>query len=176
MALSRCRSDLPAPPGYCPSNISVQSDVTNQTDNNLLIKKCWEVALAPIKQVIFLNYYIKHELYKLLHKQNTWLDLCEKSKISTRSAWVKLESFIWQLKERFHRGSYVVTNMECNLNNSLYKWLLGLNPSRVVNITLALYLGCLLGLITLEDKRETLIRVLTSGSITTATWKILVNE
>ncbi|KAI5704926.1 hypothetical protein M8J76_010075 [Diaphorina citri] len=48
---SRAKSDLPAPPGYCPINNSVQSDVTNQTDGNLLIKKCWEVALAPIKQV-----------------------------------------------------------------------------------------------------------------------------
>lgn len=49
---SRSRSDLPAPPGYSPSISLSQSDVTNQTDNNnLLIKKCWEVALAPIKQV-----------------------------------------------------------------------------------------------------------------------------
>uniref|UniRef100_A0A8D8TB09 ER membrane protein complex subunit 4 n=1 Tax=Cacopsylla melanoneura TaxID=428564 RepID=A0A8D8TB09_9HEMI len=48
---NRNRTDLPTPPGYCPSNVSIQSDVSNQTDSNLLIKKCWEVALAPIKQV-----------------------------------------------------------------------------------------------------------------------------
>jgi ER membrane protein complex subunit 4 len=46
-------SDISSPPGY---NISIgqsQSEITKENDQNqtLIIKKSWEIALGPIKQV-----------------------------------------------------------------------------------------------------------------------------
>lgn len=49
----RSRSnDLPAPPGYNPSVGQSHMEVTMDTDqSHLILKKSWDIALGPIKQV-----------------------------------------------------------------------------------------------------------------------------
>ncbi|KAK4879227.1 hypothetical protein RN001_007373 [Aquatica leii] len=45
-------STLPAPPAYSTSSILSNNEVAKKTDTgHLIIKKSWELALAPIKQV-----------------------------------------------------------------------------------------------------------------------------
>ncbi|GLG96803.1 T-cell activation inhibitor, mitochondrial [Gryllus bimaculatus] len=45
-------SDLASPPGYNPSAGQVYTEVTRESDpNHLIIKKSWELALGPLKQV-----------------------------------------------------------------------------------------------------------------------------
>jgi len=43
--------ELPSPPGYSPGATSVHHDSTRETDPNLRIKRSWDVALGPLKQV-----------------------------------------------------------------------------------------------------------------------------
>lgn len=42
-------SDIPSPPGYNPSVTPVQNEVVK--DHHLLIKRSWDLALAPMKQI-----------------------------------------------------------------------------------------------------------------------------
>jgi len=44
-------SELPSPPGYTQGPTSVHHDSNRETDPNLKIKRSWDVALGPIKQV-----------------------------------------------------------------------------------------------------------------------------
>lgn len=45
-------NDLPSPPGYNPSVGQSHMEVTMDTDqNHLILKKSWDIALGPIKQV-----------------------------------------------------------------------------------------------------------------------------
>lgn len=49
----RNNNDMPAPPGYNPLVGQSHMEVTMDTDqNHLLVKKSWDIALGPIKQVI----------------------------------------------------------------------------------------------------------------------------
>jgi len=50
---SRPRNDreVSSPPGYSTSASLSQIDISKENDNHLLIKKSWEIALAPLKQV-----------------------------------------------------------------------------------------------------------------------------
>ena len=48
--LSRSQTDLAAPPGYSADKLAL--DVTSkEQDGKLVVKKAWDVALAPLKQV-----------------------------------------------------------------------------------------------------------------------------
>jgi len=44
-------SDLPSPPGYSLGATSVHHEAARETDPNLRIKRSWDVALGPLKQV-----------------------------------------------------------------------------------------------------------------------------
>jgi hypothetical protein len=44
-------SELPSPPGYTPGQTSVHHESNRETDPNLKIKRSWDVALGPLKQV-----------------------------------------------------------------------------------------------------------------------------
>jgi len=44
-------ADLPSPPGYIPGASSSHHDSARETDPNLRIKRSWDVALGPLKQV-----------------------------------------------------------------------------------------------------------------------------
>jgi hypothetical protein len=45
-------SDLASPPGYNPSAGQVYTEVARESDpSHLIIKKSWELALGPLKQV-----------------------------------------------------------------------------------------------------------------------------
>ncbi|XP_072936812.1 ER membrane protein complex subunit 4 [Epargyreus clarus] len=44
-------ADLPFPPGYSQSANANYTESSKETDNLLLIKKLWDVALGPLKQV-----------------------------------------------------------------------------------------------------------------------------
>nr|CAD7449079.1 unnamed protein product [Timema bartmani] len=45
-------TDLASPPGYNPSAGQNYTEVTKESDpNHLIIKKSWELALGPLKQV-----------------------------------------------------------------------------------------------------------------------------
>ncbi|XP_041973764.1 ER membrane protein complex subunit 4 [Aricia agestis] len=43
--------DVPSPPGYSQSANTNYTEASKDTDNLLLIKKLWDVALGPLKQV-----------------------------------------------------------------------------------------------------------------------------
>jgi len=43
--------DLPSPPGYAPGAASVHHEASREADPNLRIKRSWDVALGPLKQV-----------------------------------------------------------------------------------------------------------------------------
>lgn len=45
------RTELPLPPGYNASVGQVQAETSKETDPNLIVKKSWDVALGPLKQV-----------------------------------------------------------------------------------------------------------------------------
>ncbi|KAK9509850.1 hypothetical protein O3M35_004751 [Rhynocoris fuscipes] len=46
------RTDLAAPPGYNPSVSQVHTETSKDSDSNhLIIKKSWDLALGPLKQV-----------------------------------------------------------------------------------------------------------------------------
>ncbi|XP_014249692.1 ER membrane protein complex subunit 4 [Cimex lectularius] len=46
------RSDLAAPPGYNPAVSQIHTESSKESDpNHLIIKKSWDLALGPIKQV-----------------------------------------------------------------------------------------------------------------------------
>lgn len=61
-------SDLPAPPGYNPSVGQSHNEVAMDTDqSHLILKKSWDIALGPIKQVSgFYSemMYVSHVLVK----------------------------------------------------------------------------------------------------------------
>lgn len=45
-------SDVASPPGYNPSIVQVHTEISKESDpNHLIIKKSWELALGPLKQV-----------------------------------------------------------------------------------------------------------------------------
>lgn len=44
-------TELPSPPGYSQSNNASYTETSKDTDPLLLIKKLWDVALGPLKQV-----------------------------------------------------------------------------------------------------------------------------
>jgi len=44
-------ADLPSPPGYTTGQTSVHHESNRETDPNLKIKRSWDVALGPLKQV-----------------------------------------------------------------------------------------------------------------------------
>ncbi|GFY36968.1 ER membrane protein complex subunit 4 [Trichonephila inaurata madagascariensis] len=48
---SERQTELPAPPGYSSSLGQVHADSSRETDANLIVKKSWDIALAPLKQV-----------------------------------------------------------------------------------------------------------------------------
>lgn len=43
--------ELPAPPGFSSSQAQVHAETARESDNNLRIKKSWDLALGPLKQV-----------------------------------------------------------------------------------------------------------------------------
>lgn len=44
--------DLQSPPGYNPTNNQIQGETAMEADqNHLILKKSWDIALGPIKQV-----------------------------------------------------------------------------------------------------------------------------
>ena len=45
-------SDLPSPPGYTTASASLQAAAGGEVDPSLRIKRSWDVALGPFKQVI----------------------------------------------------------------------------------------------------------------------------
>lgn len=45
------QGELPAPPGYSSSLGQVHAEASRETDANLIVKKSWDIALAPLKQV-----------------------------------------------------------------------------------------------------------------------------
>ena len=47
------RSELPSPPGYSSSINALHGEAQRQADPSLKAKRSWEIALGPIKQVIF---------------------------------------------------------------------------------------------------------------------------
>lgn len=49
---NRVAPELPAPPGYLPSVASAAAEATRESDSSLLIKRSWDVALQPLKQVV----------------------------------------------------------------------------------------------------------------------------
>lgn len=53
-------SDIAAPPGYNPSVGQSHNEVAKDSDqSHLIIKKSWDIALGPIKQVRILLYQSK---------------------------------------------------------------------------------------------------------------------
>lgn len=48
------KDDLPTPPGFNPTVGQSHMEVTMDTDqSHLILKKSWDIALGPIKQVCF---------------------------------------------------------------------------------------------------------------------------
>lgn len=46
-------TDLQFPPGYNPTGNQIQGEVALEADqNHLILKKSWDIALGPIKQVL----------------------------------------------------------------------------------------------------------------------------
>ncbi|KAH7642366.1 ER membrane protein complex subunit 4 [Dermatophagoides farinae] len=45
------RSDVLSPPGYNSNHGYIQNEGSREVDNNLIVKKSWEIALAPLKQI-----------------------------------------------------------------------------------------------------------------------------
>lgn len=45
------RSDVCSPPGYTHHHGYVQNESSREIDNNLIVKKSWDIALAPLKQI-----------------------------------------------------------------------------------------------------------------------------
>ncbi|BES88081.1 unnamed protein product [Nesidiocoris tenuis] len=46
------RGDMPSPPGFNPSVAAVHTETSRESDpNHLIIKKSWDLALGPLKQV-----------------------------------------------------------------------------------------------------------------------------
>lgn len=51
-------TDLASPPGYNPSLGQVYTETSKESDpNHLIIKKSWDLALGPLKQVSFVKIY-----------------------------------------------------------------------------------------------------------------------
>lgn len=48
---SRADRDLPSPPGFNPNIGHTHSDASQEVDSNLIVKKSWDIALAPLKQI-----------------------------------------------------------------------------------------------------------------------------
>jgi len=44
-------AELPSPPGYSTTQALVHADASREADPNLRIKRCWDLALGPFKQV-----------------------------------------------------------------------------------------------------------------------------
>jgi len=43
--------DLSAPPGYTFQSSQIHSEASRETDQNLIVKKSWDIALGPIRQI-----------------------------------------------------------------------------------------------------------------------------
>lgn len=44
-------NELPSPPGFSASVATTVAEATKEADSSLLIKRSWDIALAPLKQV-----------------------------------------------------------------------------------------------------------------------------
>lgn len=50
--------EIPSPPGYNPSAGQNYTETSKESDpNHLIIKKSWDLALGPMKQVIYLFFF-----------------------------------------------------------------------------------------------------------------------
>ncbi|KPM03796.1 transmembrane protein 85-like protein [Sarcoptes scabiei] len=59
------RSDVCSPPGYTHHHGYVQNESSREIDNNLIVKKSWDIALAPLKQIpmnLFIMYMAAFKL------------------------------------------------------------------------------------------------------------------
>lgn len=45
------RLDLASPPGFNPNIGHGHSEISQEVDSNLIVKKSWDIALAPLKQI-----------------------------------------------------------------------------------------------------------------------------
>lgn len=45
------RSELASPPGFNPNIGHGHSEISQEVDSNLIVKKSWDIALAPLKQI-----------------------------------------------------------------------------------------------------------------------------
>ncbi|CAG2162167.1 unnamed protein product [Oppiella nova] len=43
--------DLPSPPGYSCQSSQLHGEASRETDHNLIVKKSWDIALGPMKQI-----------------------------------------------------------------------------------------------------------------------------
>lgn len=48
---SKRLNELPSPPGYCATLAQAHVEAAKDVDNMLIVKKSWDIALAPLKQV-----------------------------------------------------------------------------------------------------------------------------
>ena len=57
--------ELPPPPGFSSTGSAlVHADASREADPNLRIKRCWDLALGPFKQVLVV-FYEFHSLFYL---------------------------------------------------------------------------------------------------------------
>nr|SVE93336.1 EOG090X0GNX [Moina brachiata] len=62
---NRVSCDLPSPPGYSPSIATTVAESAKETDSSLIIKRSWDVALQPLKQVpmqLFMMYMVGNSI------------------------------------------------------------------------------------------------------------------
>ncbi|RWS03783.1 ER membrane protein complex subunit 4-like protein, partial [Dinothrombium tinctorium] len=45
------KGELCSPPGYCSSYGQIVAESSQQTDHNLVVKKSWDIALGPLRQI-----------------------------------------------------------------------------------------------------------------------------
>ena len=71
--------ELPPPPGYSSTGSAlVHADASREADPNLRIKRCWDLALGPFKQVIndfpsgYLNVYVSSGSHEPVHHVHVW--------------------------------------------------------------------------------------------------------
>lgn len=48
---SRSDRDLPPPPGFIANLGNIHNEASQEVDSNLIVKKSWDIALAPLKQI-----------------------------------------------------------------------------------------------------------------------------
>ncbi len=44
-------AELCSPPGYCPQLAQTHAEASHEIDNNLIVKKSWDIALGPMRQI-----------------------------------------------------------------------------------------------------------------------------